>query len=63
MIFATVAKTVAAHPAFADMAIASIQELKEKKGSSLTAIKKYVADNYKLEMTSTASNYLRKAVR
>merc|ERR1712071_291820 len=57
------AKTAPAHPAFADMAIAAIQELKEKKGSSLAAIKKFVADEYKLEMTSTSNNYLRKAVR
>ena len=51
------------HPKFADMAIAAIQQLKEKKGSSLAAIKKFVADEYKLEMTSTSNNYLRKAVR
>ena len=58
-------KTAAAHPAFADMAIAAIQELKEKKGSSLIAIKKFVAAKYKLKMTSTSTtgNYLRKAVR
>merc|ERR1712071_655132 len=58
-------KTAPAHPAFADMAIAAIQELKDKKGSSLIAIKKFVAAKYKLKMTSTSTtgNYLRKAVR
>ena len=58
-------KTAPAHPAFADMAIAAIQELKDRKGSSLIAIKKFVAAKYKLKMTSTSTtgNYLRKAVR
>ncbi|XP_022169923.1 histone H1-like, partial [Myzus persicae] len=44
---AKAAKTAATHPTTSVMVTSAIKELKEKKGSSLPAIKKYLAANYK----------------
>ena len=43
-------KAPAAHPPVAAMVTAAITALKDRKGSSLAAIKKYVAANYKVDM-------------
>ena len=43
-------KAPAAHPPVAAMVTAAITALKDRKGSSLSAIKKYVAANYKVDM-------------
>ena len=42
------AKVVAVHPKFNEMVVAAISALKERKGSSRTAILKYISANYKL---------------
>merc|ERR1711953_209288 len=55
----------AAHPPVAEMVNAAIAALKERTGSSLPAIKKYVAANYKVDMVKMApfiGRYIRKAV-
>ena len=59
------AKVAAAHPPVAQMVNASIKALKERKGSSLAAIKKYITANYKADGTKLAPfirRYLKKAV-
>merc|ERR1712117_485449 len=43
-------KAPAAHPPVATMVKASVTALKERNGSSLPAIKKYIAANYKVDM-------------
>jgi histone H1/5 len=58
-------KKVAEHPPVAEMVSSAISNLKDKKGSSLAAIKKYVAANNKVDMDRIASfirRYLKKAV-
>lgn len=53
------------HPPVAEMVKSAISGLKERKGSSLAAIKKYVAANNKVDMDRLASfirRYLKKAV-
>jgi len=52
----------AAHPSTAVMVIAAIKELKEKKGSSLSAIKKYMSTNYKVDSTKLAP-FIRKFLK
>eukprot|EP00126_Sphaerothecum_destruens_P004544 Sdes_comp18244_c0_seq1m7861 len=42
------AKPAAAHPPYSQMVAAAITALKEKTGSSVTAIRKYVEDHYKI---------------
>ena len=42
------AKVVAVHPKYNDMVVAAITSLKERSGSSRSAILKYLAANYKL---------------
>ena len=42
------AKVVAVHPKYNEMVVAAISALKERSGSSRTAILKYIAANYKL---------------
>jgi histone H1/5 len=42
-------KPAASHPTTSVMVKSAIKELKEKKGSSLPAIKKYLAANYKVD--------------
>lgn len=53
------------HPPVATMVNAALATLKERKGSSLAAIKKYVAANYKVDAAKLAPfirRYLKKAV-
>jgi histone H1/5 len=53
------------HPPVASMVDAAIKNLKERKGSSLAAIKKYIAANYKVDVAKLAPfirRYLKKAV-
>ena len=38
-----------AHPAFGDMVLAAVAAIKERKGSSASAIKKYILANYKVD--------------
>ena len=42
------AKVVAVHPKFNEMVVSAISSLKERKGSSRTAILKYISANYKM---------------
>ena len=44
-----VAKAPAAHPKYSDMIAAAISSLKDRKGSSAQAIKKYIIANYKVD--------------
>ena len=58
-------KTKPSHPPTADMVNAAIKELKERNGSSLQAIKKYIAATYKLDVDKLApfiKKYLKSAV-
>ena len=58
-------KAPAAHPPVAQMVNAAITSLKERNGSSLAAIKKYIAGNYKVDMVKIAPfirRYLKKGV-
>lgn len=48
------AKTAPNHPKVADMVNAAITNLKERGGSSLQAIKKYIAGNYKVDVEKLA---------
>lgn len=53
------------HPPVAQMVNAAIKNLKDRKGSSLAAIKKYIAANYKCDVAKLAPfirKYLKKAV-
>lgn len=53
------------HPPVAAMVNAAITNLKDRKGSSLAAIKKYIAANYKVDAVKLAPfirRYLKKAV-
>lgn len=53
------------HPPVASMVDAAIKNLKERKGSSLAAIKKYIAANYKVDVAKLAPfirRYVKKAV-
>ncbi|XP_022182797.1 histone H1A, sperm-like [Myzus persicae] len=58
----TVKKTVALHPTTSVMVTSAIKELKEKKGSSLPAIKKYLAANYKVDPAKLAP-FIRKFLK
>lgn len=53
---------VAAHPSTAIMVTAAITELKDKKGSTLQGIKKYMAANYQVEPTKMAP-FIRKFLK
>jgi histone H1/5 len=53
---------VAAHPSSASMVKAAIKALKERKGSSLQAIKKYIAANYKCDIVKIA-RFINKALK
>ena len=58
-------KAPAAHPPVAQMVNAAITSLKERNGSSLAAIKKYMAANYKCDVAKLAPfirRYLKKGV-
>merc|ERR1712043_30164 len=55
-------KAPAAHPPTATMVVAAIKALKERGGSSLPAIKKYIAANYKVDVVKL-SPFIRKALK
>lgn len=58
-------KTAPTHPKVADMVNAAISTLKERGGSSLQAIKKYIASHYKVDVDKLApfiKKYLKNAV-
>ena len=53
------------HPPTAAMVMAAVKALKDAKGSSLPAIKKYIADKYKVDVVKLApfiKKYIRSAV-
>merc|ERR1712079_763548 len=52
----------AEHPPSAVMVVAAVKALKDKKGSSLAAIKKYIAANYKVDVVKV-SPFIRKAIK
>ena len=52
-------KVAPAHPPVAEMVTAAIAALKDRKGSSLAAIKKYVAGNYKVDVERIAPSIRR----
>ncbi|XP_051165343.1 late histone H1-like [Leptopilina boulardi] len=58
-------RTKAAHPPASEMVVAAIKALKEKGGSSLQAIKKYIAGTYAVDVEKQATfirKYLKAAV-
>merc|ERR1712088_398618 len=55
-------KKPAAHPPSSAMVKAAIKALADKKGSSLAAIKKYIAANYKVDIVKI-SPFIRKALK
>ena len=55
-------KKVASHPKTSDMVNAAVAHLKERHGSSLQAIKKYIAANYKVDVAKLAP-FIKKAVK
>merc|ERR1711997_1057314 len=55
-------KAKPAHPPSSAMVMAAVKALKGTKGSSLAAIKKYVAANYKVDIVKI-SPFLRKAIK
>ncbi|XP_033226376.1 histone H1A, sperm-like [Belonocnema kinseyi] len=62
---ARVAAKAAAHPPASEMVLAAVAALKEKKGSSLQAIKKYIVATYKIDAEKQAifiRKYLKSAV-
>merc|ERR1712208_117662 len=59
-------KKSAAHPPVAEMVVAAVTGLKERKGSSLAAIKKYVGAHYRCDAEKLAPfirRFVKKAVR
>ncbi|XP_006825951.1 histone H1-III-like [Saccoglossus kowalevskii] len=52
----------AAHPKTIDMVVAAITNLKDRKGSSLQAIKKYVGANYKVDLDKITP-FIRRALK
>merc|ERR1711992_501785 len=52
----------AEHPPSGVMVLAAVKALKDKKGSSLAAIKKYIAANYKVDVVKV-SPFIRKAIK
>merc|ERR1712168_875306 len=50
------------HPSSAVMVTAAVKTLDDKKGSSLPAIKKYIAANYRVDVAKL-SLYIRKAIK
>merc|ERR1711878_166095 len=52
----------AAHPPSSVMVVKAIEDLKERKGASLAAIKKYIGANYKVDLAKV-SVFIRKALK
>merc|ERR1712029_442926 len=52
----------AEHPPSGVMVLAAVKALKDKKGSSLPAIKKYIAANYKVDIAKSGL-HIRKAIK
>lgn len=55
-------KTVPSHPKVSVMVDSAIKDLKERGGSSLQAIKKYIASNYKVDAEKLAP-FIRKYIK
>ncbi|XP_058811212.1 uncharacterized protein LOC131676103 [Topomyia yanbarensis] len=55
-------KKPSTHPPVNDMVLAAIKTLKERNGSSLQAIKKYIAANYKCDVAKLAP-FIKKALK
>merc|ERR1712141_527049 len=55
-------KPEASHPTSSVMVKAAIENLKERKGSSLVAIKKYIATNYKADPVKMSA-FIKKALK
>ena len=55
-------KAAPAHPPTSAMVVAAIKALKERGGSSLPAIKKYIGANYKVDVVKL-SPFIRKALK
>eukprot|EP00095_Tigriopus_kingsejongensis_P006512 maker-scaffold172_size289735-snap-gene-0.17 protein:Tk06512 transcript:maker-scaffold172_size289735-snap-gene-0.17-mRNA-1 annotation:"histone h1" len=55
-------KAAATHPPTSVMVMAAVRALKERNGSSLPAIKKYIAANYKVDVAKNA-HFIKKAVK
>lgn len=55
-------KKPSAHPPVADMVVAAIKALNDRKGTSGVAIKKYIAANYKVDMVRMAP-FIRKSLK
>ena len=55
-------KAAPAHPKTSVMVVAAIKALKERNGSSLPAIKKYIAANYKVD-TVKLTSFIKKALK
>ena len=55
-------KAAPAHPPTAVMVVAAVKALKERNGSSLPAIKKYIAANYKVDVAKLAP-FIKKALK
>merc|ERR1712029_557047 len=58
----TTKKMEQAHPPSSVMIVNAIEDLKEKKGSSLASIKKYIGANYKVDLTKL-SVHIRRALK
>merc|ERR1712007_366548 len=56
------ADTASAHPPSSTMVVKAIEDLKEKKGSSMGAIKKYIGANYKVDLNQM-NVFIRKALK
>jgi hypothetical protein len=55
-------KAVAAHPPCTAMAMAAVKVLKERNGSSLKSIKKYIGANYKVDIVKI-TRFINKALK
>merc|ERR1712090_67435 len=56
------ADTASAHPPSSTTVVKAIEDLKEKQGSSLAAIKKYIGANYKVDLNQM-NVFIRKALK